>query len=215
MEVIGDYHRQGYAHVRGLVPPEVARAFMTSIKEDIGPDAIPLSSVAEHPATLRRAAFEIYGYNYKPMSLFLWGLTPTISRIIGRDLLPTYDYFRIYREGDICKVHSDRASCEHSVSLTLDYSDGEIWDLQVGRYRMASSHPIEEDFGSKDYSSISMNAGDAVVYQGVHYAHGRITPNPNAWSAHLFLHFVDPKGPFASHAFDQKVSLKPVNFSFD
>ncbi|MEA3068416.1 MAG: hypothetical protein QOK41_1823, partial [Sphingomonadales bacterium] len=91
MEVIGDYHRQGYAHVRGLVPPEVARAFMTSIKEDIGPDAIPLSSVAEHPAMLRRAAFEIYGYHYKPMSLFLWGLTPTISRIIGRDLLPTYD----------------------------------------------------------------------------------------------------------------------------
>ena len=40
-----------------------------------------------------------------------------------------------------------------------------------------------------------MEVGDAVLYQGVNYAHGRITPNPNAWSAHLFLHFVDRNGP--------------------
>lgn len=214
MEVIGDYHGQGYAHLRGLIPQEVAKAFMSSIREDIGPGAIPLTGVEKHPLVLRRAAYEIYGYNYKPMALFLWGLTPIVSQIVGRDLLPTYDYFRVYREGDICKVHSDRASCEHSLSLTLDYSDGAIWDLEVGRYRTPNTHPIQDDFGSREYSSIPMEVGDAVLYQGVQLPHGRIKPNPNAWSAHLFLHFVDRNGPFADHAFDRKVSLDPVNFDF-
>src|SRR5256885_859574 len=106
MEVIGNYQKHGYAHLRGLIPQEVARAFMNSIKEDIGPAPIDLSSVEKHPVVLRRAAYEIYGYNYKPMTLFLWGLTPIVSQLVGRDLLPSYDYFRIYREGDVCRVHS-------------------------------------------------------------------------------------------------------------
>src|SRR5438067_7365101 len=115
MEVVGSYQDDGYAHVRGLIPREVASAFMSGIKQDIGPSAIPLSRVAEHPAVLKRAAFEVYGHIYKPMNFFLWALTPVISELLGRDLLPTYDYFRIYRQGDICRVHSDRPSCEHSV----------------------------------------------------------------------------------------------------
>ena len=57
--------------------------------------------------------------------------------------------------------------------------------------------------------------GDAVLYRGVQHRHGRLTPNRNAWSAHLFLHWVERDGPFASHAFDgNQDECKPVNFSF-
>ena len=215
MDVSGDnYEGLGYLHVRGLIPPEVARAFMAALKEDLGPAPLELSGAARHDPVLTRPAFEFNGRAYKPMSFFLWALTPTISQLIGRDLLPTYDYFRFYRHGDICRVHSDRESCEHSVSLTLDYSDGEIWDLQIGHKTLASALPMSGDFGSENYSSLGMEVGDAVVYRGVHHRHGRITPNPNAWSAHLFLHYVERGGPFESHAFDRKIDLKPVNFSF-
>ena len=41
------------------------------------------------------------------------------------------------------------------------------------------------------------------MYQGVHHRHGRLDPNPNAWSAHLFLHWVDPAGPYRDEAFDR------------
>lgn len=213
MEVVGDYHDSGYAHVRGLIPPEVARAFMNGIKQDIGPEAIPLSKVPHHPAVLKRAAFEVYGHMYKPMSFFLWALTPTISSLIGRELLPTYDYFRIYRHGDVCRVHSDRPACEHSVSLTLDYSDGRPWPLEVAKYKVDSLHPLQEDFGSRQFASVPMEVGDAVLYQGVHYAHGRTTPNPNSWSAHLFLHYVDRDGPHRHEAFD-RAAIGKVDFSF-
>jgi hypothetical protein len=213
MEVIGNYQANGYAHVRGLIPPEVARAFMAGLKQDLGPSPISLAS-SETDIILKRPAFEIYGYNYKPMSYFLWGLTPTISSLVGLDVLPTYDYFRIYREGDLCLVHSDRDSCEHSVSLTLDYSDGEVWDLELGRRRIASAEPIQDDFGNDEFTAIPMQIGDAVIYQGVHYRHGRTRPNPNAWSAHLFLHYVDRRGRFANLAFDQQADVGAVNFTF-
>jgi hypothetical protein len=156
----------------------------------------------------------MYGHHYKPMLYFLWGLTPIISEIVGCNLLPTYDYFRIYREGDICRVHSDRPSCEHSLSLTLDYSDGETWDLQLEKLRSDPSSRVEDDFNTQAYSSISMAVGDAVLYQGVHHRHGRMTGNPNGWSAHLFLHWVDRDGPYSGNAFDGRMKPQNVNFSF-
>ncbi|WP_233222026.1 hypothetical protein [Allosphingosinicella deserti] len=214
MKVIGDYQAQGYAHLEGLVPPDVTHAFLQSLKADIGPNAIPLSQVRDHPNLLTRPAFEIYGHHYKPMLFFLWGLTPIVSQLVGKDLLPTYDYLRVYREGDVCKVHSDRYSCEHSLSLTLDYSDGEIWDLQVEKARSDPSARIEEDFGMEQFATVPMKVGDAVLYRGVNHRHGRIKPNPNAWSAHLFLHWVDRDGPYREHAFDGQISPAKVNFRF-
>jgi hypothetical protein len=213
MEIVGDYSADGYAHVRGLIEKEIARAFMNGIKQDMGPGAIPMSRATRHPAVLKRPAFEVYGHAYKPMSFFLWALTPTISRLIGRDVLPTYDYFRIYRQGDVCHVHSDRPACEHSVSLTLAYSNGRPWPLEVARYSVDSLHPLQERWET-DHSAIAMEVGDAVLYQGVRYAHGRTSPNPNAWSAHLFLHYVDPDGPHRDEAFDRNMNLDPVSFSF-
>lgn len=214
MKVVGNYWDNGYAHLRGLVPPEVARAFMHGLKQDIGPGVIPLSQVEQHPNLLRRAALEIYGHHYKPMLYFLWGLTPIVSSIVGCDLLPTYDYLRIYREGDVCRVHSDRYSCEHSLSLTLDYSDGQIWDLQVGTEHTQPSARVDDGFVAEPFASIPMEVGDAVLYQGVNHRHGRVTPNPNAWSAHLFLHWVDRNGPHRQHAFDGNANPGQVNFAF-
>lgn len=214
MRVIGDYHRNGYAHVEGLVPEAVARAFMRELKEATGSAPIPLSRAGKHVNVLKRPAFEVYGFHYKPMLFFLWGLTPTISQLVGKELLPTYDYFRLYRAGDICRVHHDRASCEHSLSLTLDYSDGAVWDIEVGKEVREPTPQIADDFGEEPYASISMNVGDALLYQGVHHRHGRIKPNPNGWSAHLFLHWVDAAGPFKDQAFERRGIPAPVNFSF-
>ena len=50
---------------------------------------------------------------------------------------------------------------------------------------------------------LPMGSGDAVMYQGVNHRHGRLQPNPNSWSAHLFLHWVDADGPHSDQAFDR------------
>jgi hypothetical protein len=214
MNTVEKYAQSGFIHAKKLIPTEVARAFMSGIKQDIGSDPIRLSDIRQHGAVLTRPAFEVYGNDYRPMSFFLWALTPAVSSLVGRDLLPTYDYFRIYREGDICLVHADRPSCEHSVSLTLDYSDGETWDLQIAREATPRGQPLARDFGTSPFLSVPMEVGDAVIYRGVHHRHGRMDPNPNGWSAHLFLHFVERGGPYENYAFDKRVNLSPVNFGF-
>jgi hypothetical protein len=213
MRVIGSYDSDGYAVIEGLIAVEVAQAFLAGFKKDLGPNAVALSRVSNFPNLLNRPALEVYGQHYPPMLAFLWGLTPIVSEIVGKDLLPTYDYLRIYREGDICRVHFDRPSCEHSLSLTLDYSDGVSWNLEVGKDSSEPSSRVDEDFGAEEFASIPMNVGDAVLYRGVNHRHGRVQPNPNAWSAHLFLHWVDRNGPYRDHAFDGAAPAK-VNFEF-
>jgi hypothetical protein len=214
VQVVGDYEKDGYAHLRGLISPDVAHAFMSSFKQATADRPIPLNRPQVYAPVLKRPAFDVSADIFQPLKFFLWGLTPIMSQVIGREVLPSYDYFRIYREGDTCRVHSDRPASQHGVSMTLDYSDGKIWELQVAKDRSDTLYPLSDDFGSGDYASVAMAIGDAVLYQASKYPHGRIRPNPNAWSAHLFLFFVDRDGPFRDHAFDGEPILDKVDFSF-
>jgi len=144
---------------------------------------------------------------YPPMAALHWGLTPVAAQVAGCELLPSYAYFRVYQQQDICVVHSDREACEHSLSLMVELADGEPWALCIGEGEVDCAPAPERDFGSEKYAAIPMKAGDAVLYRGVTHRHGRIDPNPNRWSAHLFFHWVDSNGPYADHAFD-KVALE-------
>ncbi len=199
MKVNGNYQERGYAHIEGLIPPEVATAFLRQVKTDL-PQLT--QQFLSHAPIIRKTSVDVYANEYPPMLQFLWGLTPAMRELTGRDLLPTYNYFRLYRRDDICRVHSDREACEHSLSLTLAYSDGEVWPLEIGADPIDEPEDIVDDFAGKPFTSIAMQPGDAVLYRGVHHRHGRIAPNPNRWSAHMFLHWVDRDGPHAGQAFD-------------
>jgi hypothetical protein len=199
-----DYRRQGYAALRQFLPREVAFAFLARFKHDLAAQGITMDRLNREGPLLRRPAAEIYGYHYAPLATLHWGMTPAVTELVGEPLLPTYAYFRLYREGDICKVHCDRHSCEHSLSLTLAYSDDRPWALEVSPVRVDTPYQRADDRFSADEqpSGVAMEPGDAVLYQGVHHHHGRTTPNPNRWSAHAFLHWVARDGPYAEHAFD-------------
>ena len=214
MRIEGDYQANGYALIREMVPREVARALMNRIRTDLGPGPVKLPP-SEVAPILNRNALEIYGNQYTPLQTFLWALTGPMEQVTGSRLIPTYDYFRVYREDDVCRVHRDRPACEHSLSLTLDYSDDAPWPLEVGSAGMAGpGDEVAENFGNEPMASMAMEIGDAVAYRGVTHRHGRTMPNPNLWSAHLFLHWVDRDGPFADQAFDGAGMPQPVNFTF-
>ncbi len=216
MIVHGDYHGDGYARIEGLLPAEACNAVLNQLQAEIARQGGTVDRLNKTSPLLTRAAAEVYGYSYPPLLALLWGLTPAIAGAVGRDLLPTYSYLRIYREGDVCRVHSDRPACEHSVSLTLDYSDGTPWDLEVGATHLIAPRPeVADDFGGEARVAVPTAPGDAVLYQGVHRRHGRTRPNPNAWSAHLFLHWVERGGRYADTAFDGHGELtRPANFRF-
>lgn len=214
MNPSGDYRTDGYLALQRFLAPEVATGFLTRLKADLAQQGVPLDRLERDNMLLSRKAIELYGYHYSPIIYLLWGMTPAIQELVGEDLLPTYGYFRLYRAGDICKVHGDRYACEHSISLTLAYSDGIVWPLEVGRRLVETPHQRADDsFTPEDEPrSVPMEPGDAVLYQGVHHHHGRTSPNPNRWSAHLFLHWVARAGPYAEHAFDGQPPPKSVSF---
>ena len=198
------YREQGYVALSGLFPPIILRAFYEQMRVDLGLGQGTTRAFTARGPLLSKDAIEVYALQYPPMLSFLWGLTPRIALATGCDLLPTYAYFRLYQKGDICRVHSDRSACEHSLSLTIAYGDDIAWPLSVADAPVAVPQPVvSSDFGTDSYGSVAMQPGDGVLYQGVHRRHGRLDPNPNAWSAHLFLHWVDAHGRYRDQAFDR------------
>lgn len=214
MTLSDDYRSNGYAHLPAFVPAEVATGILVRMKSDLARQGVTLDQLQKGSQLLASPAPELYAYHYPPFAFFLWGMTPAVEALVGEPLLPTYCYFRLYRQGDICRFHGDRPACEHSLSLTLGYSDDASWPLEVARHRTEvpvqrfDDGPAPED----DAASVPMSVGDAVLYQGVHHHHGRSTPNPNRWSGHLFLHWVARNGPYADQAFDGQPPPATVTF---
>ena len=197
------YGEDGYVPLPGLFPPEVMRAFYDRLFADLDLGRRKQEFAVQGPL-LSKAAIEVYSHIYPPMATFLWGLTPRIAEVAQKRLVPTYAYFRMYQLGDVCRVHSDRHACEHSLSLMVGLSDDVPWALSVERRRLDAPTPVvEESFGDQQFASVPMTVGDGIMYQGVHHRHGRIEPNPNRWSAHLFMHWVDIEGPYGDQAFDR------------
>nr|WP_137676422.1 hypothetical protein [Parerythrobacter lutipelagi] len=214
MRVYGDYADTGHAHIKQLLDENVVRAILNDIKRDCAPSDIKINEPNRHAVILKRKSFEVYGPSYTPLKFLLWGLTPVMEKLIKVPLEPTYSFFRIYRKGDICRVHSDRDACEHSLSLTLGYSDDAIWPFHVSKELSPEVPAPTDDFGDTPYADFAMEPGDAVMYRGIEANHARIYPNPNEWSAHIFLHWVERHGQFADEAFECGSSTEPVDFVF-
>lgn len=130
-----------------------------------------------------------------------------IEDILKMELYPTYFYDRFYFVGQQLKRHSDRPSCEVSVTLQIssNHSD-DPWPIW-----------FERPDGTESY--VLMNDGDATVYKGCEREHWR-DPLPSRYNKRqklwrkvrrleddtyhhqIFLHYVDANGPFAHHAGD-------------
>lgn len=199
----GEYAAKGRTLIEGLLAPELASNLTLEIQKvinQVGDRLLAAPRVGEKPA------YEIYGYKWWPMASFHFALTHSIETIVGKPLKPTYCFFRSYQEGDICRIHADRAACEHSMSLTLAYADNKPWALSVEDDRLPEEKYFQAgqapDYGGNTYSAYPMKPGDAVLYQGVAHRHGRLDPNPNSWSAHMFLHWVETDGPYVGEAYD-------------
>jgi hypothetical protein len=160
-ETASSYRSAGYIHLDDFVPREVCTALLVRMKMDLARQGMQVSSLEQQGPLLRAGAPELYGHHYPMFASFLWGMTPAVERLTGKALLPTYAYFRLYRQGDICRVHGDRPACEHSLSLTLAYSDEIAWPLEVSPRRIEQPYAradaqfaVEEKAGS-----IAMKAG--------------------------------------------------------
>ena len=210
------FARDGFCLIKSVLTPEVAARLVADVAEDI--HRVGMDKFLGQTSIHSSPGLEIYSHDYKLLNSFQWGLTGLVRDITGANLIPGFAYFQIYRKGNHLYVHSDRASCEYSMSLTLAYSDDLPWDLTVSDEPVNHDIPDEgtkvaQDHGEEKFHCLRMMPGDGVLYPGYGRRHGRVEPNPNRWSAHIFLHWVDADGPHAKYAFDEKVKNTKVDFN--
>lgn len=216
-DLASDFRNNDYALLRAAAPPEVARNFLSVIYGSMirMPGGLQ-NFVLQEPRVNTQRGYEFYGYRLPMVMSFHWALTSRISAIVGKPLLPSFCFFRVYIKGDRLLVHSDRRSCEYALTLTLRYSDDLVWPLEIGdvshRFEDIADDPKTDDFGGEAFGTVRLNPGDALLYRGVNRRHARMSANPNRWSAHLFLFWVDADGPFKEMAFDRKTFDDAVDF---
>lgn len=127
------------------------------------------------------------------------------SKVVEKELLPTYSYSRIYSKGDGLEPHVDRPSCEISLTLQVS-SDDHDWPIYT--CKRESHHPTG---GSVDPETINLdNAtahvlkdGDALIYAGCDHIHWRDVYQGERHHQ-IFLHFVDKNGPYSSFSGDKR-----------
>ncbi|UDY33948.1 hypothetical protein [Dermatobacter hominis] len=120
-------------------------------------------------------------------------LVPVVSEVVGREVVPTYTFTRLYRRGQELVAHRDRPACEHSMSLHIASSGPSEWPLWFRKDAEASR-------------SVVLEPGDAVVYRGNDVLHWR-RPLEDDWYLQCFLHFVDAEGPYRDERFDRRPGL--------
>ena len=131
-------------------------------------------------------------YGDPAMDQILEELATPLGEHIGKALLPTYAYARIYRPGEILKKHKDRPSCQYSATLTLGFDSKSIW-------------PIYFENGNKEIPA-QLDVGELAVYSGCDLVHWR-PPFKGNWHVQVFLHYVDADGPYSDHAYDGRSGL--------
>ena len=146
-------------------------------------------------------------YADQVMETLLVKMLPVMKEQTGLDLVPTYSYARLYKNGDILKRHKDRPSCEISTTLNLGgdpwpiFIDGTGADSVIDEYKQI--HKPNAPEGTK----VLLEVGDMLVYSGCELEHWR-EPFQGQVCGQVFLHYNHRNGPFAEkNLFDKRPLL--------
>ena len=147
------------------------------------------------------------------METLLVKVLPVMQQETGLDLIPTYSYARLYKNGDILHRHKDRPSCEISTTINLggdpwpifinpDPNAGYTYGPEIGEHKVQKYKPTK-DKGVK----LLLEVGDMLVYSGCELEHWR-EPFEGQVCGQVFLHYNHRNGPFAEkNKFDKRPLL--------
>ena len=141
------------------------------------------------------------------METLLVKVLPTMQQETGLNLIPTYSYAWLYKNGDELRRHKDRPSCEISTTINLGgdpwpiFIDGTGADTVIDEYKKI--HKPNAPEGTK----VLLEVGDMLVYSGCVLEHWR-EPFEGNTCGQVFLHYNHVNGPFAEkNRFDKRPML--------
>jgi hypothetical protein len=138
---------------------------------------------------------DFYWYADPLTEILLENYLNKMEQVVGKKLLPTYSYSRIYTEKNELAPHTDRESCEVTVSINIATSGKES--------------PIYlQDHSGKTHQYF-LSPGDAVVYKGIEITHWRrpLKETGTKLNAQIMLHYVNKEGLYSNYFLDTRPSL--------
>jgi hypothetical protein len=186
-----NFEKDKYLHVKNVLSPEMCKILAQYALLERNTNSRPEEKDGQVPGS-----HAVYKDNC--MQSLLFHLKPVMEHYTKKRLFPTYSYYRIYKSGDVLKIHTDRPACQYSTTITLGYSyinkptDGYKWSL----------YAINDN--KKKY--LDVDIGDAIIYKGMELEHGRdrFDVGENSWQIAVFLHYVDADGPYKDFKYDLK-----------
>jgi hypothetical protein len=171
------FESAGWAALRGLVPPLHLGALRRWYRRLVRTGGMRFGD----GQSARR-----YARHNEPVARFFHRqLAPAIAAATGRSVRPSYVYSAAYQAGATLEPHTDRAQCEYTLSLLVDFTpDPDLeapWPLMLraGKCQVSAYQAI----------------GDALLYRGRDIVHWRDELGPGCTSTSLFLHYVDEDFP--------------------
>lgn len=119
----------------------------------------------------------------------MWRVKPILEELLGEELLPTYWFSTTYHKGGWMNCHTDRPSCE--VSVTMNICGDAAWPIKL------------KDLTGKRVEAVTP-VGCGVAYLGTVVPHWRspLRTHDNDRFMQLFLHFVRKNGQYTEYAYD-------------
>lgn len=138
-------------------------------------------------------------YGSIPGDALISFLKEKISQITNKQLIETYSYWRTYYNGGILEKHTDRPSCEYSVTACIKKGNTD-WPIYF------------ENLQGREVK-IELEPGDLIVYKGDILPHWRNFYSGNR-HIQMFVHYIDMNGSFIeTNAYDGRPTLG-ANFGF-
>jgi hypothetical protein len=168
----------GYANVGGVLHTPVLEALSSYYRH-----------LTEAQATIGDTQCDRrYGIHNEGLGRFFHHqIARLVEQIVAEPVVPSYCYFAGYCEGAALKRHTDRAQCEFSVTLLIDYAPHPQATSPWPLWLETRGEPV----------AVSQALGDMLIYRGTQLPHWRTALPQGHRSYSLLLHYVrsDFTGP--------------------
>jgi hypothetical protein len=200
------FDRDGFFVIKDIIDPsfsiqEIPTARGSHFSDKNG----NLRHFPDDPNELKYLMGRYSRYAYPLFKDSFYDVKKKLETVIGKKLYPTYWFDRYYFDKSTLPAHTDRDSCEISVSIQLSSNLENPW-----------SFGIEDGDGMPHL--FKLNDGDGVVYKGCERLHwrskfpveydtdwkGKKTNRNGLYHHQVFFHYVLQDGFRSHHAWDRQ-----------
>jgi len=193
MDAINYFKENSYVHIPGLINPAINNFLYNYL-------IIKACTNFEFGNAVGDDEYIRYCYGDIAIETLSSILLDSISSITKKKLCPTYSYCRVYTKGEILKPHTDRPSCEYSITINFG---GDPWPIYFGEFN--KDNDLDNGYTLK--KEITLNPGDGIVYMGEKLIHWR-NRFMGDHCAQAFLHYIDMDGPhYPEYAYDKRPNI--------